>query len=63
MLVAHSYSPLTIYELRFGKLREQESNQQRIQRFSEMFAIPDVEVKILMAASDDNIDLYGRIPE
>lgn len=63
VLFAHSYSPFTVYDIRFGKNDERESNQQRVKRLAALYAIPEVEVKLLIAADDDHIDCYGRIPE
>ena len=60
ILFAHSYSTKTIFDIRFSKLSTHESNQQRIQRLAKIYGLPEVEIKLLMVADDEAIDLYGR---
>ena len=60
ILLAHSYSTKTIFDIRFSGLLVHESNQQRVQRLVKIYGLPEVEIKLLMVADDEAIDLYGR---
>jgi hypothetical protein len=63
VLLAHSYSPYTIMDIRCCPLESRESNQQRVKRLAHKYALPEVEIKLLMAADDDVLDGYGRMLE
>lgn len=63
MIVAHSHSALTVFELRYGPVLKHETNQQRVKRFAHTYGLSDTEVKLIMAADDELIDSYGRIVE
>lgn len=64
ILVAHSYSCLTVFDIRYGGLSDQqESNQQRIRRLADKYWLSEIEVRILANASEEAIDSRGRIHE
>ena len=54
----HSYSRLTVYEIRYSKPEKKESNQQHVERLSRMYGLTALQVRILITTP--NLDLFGR---
>jgi len=61
-LAPHSFSILTVIDIRFSALASKhESNQHRITRLAQKYDLPEVEIKLLIAADTDHIDSFGRM--
>ena len=58
-----SYSPVTVFQIRYSDPHPAETNAAHVARLAEAFALSVQDVRIIMAAGDDHIDLYGRIAE
>ena len=55
----HSYSRLTIYEIRYGTPAKHESNQQHVERLMRTYGLSALEVRILIETP--TLDLFGRV--
>ncbi len=58
-----SFSPVTIFEMRFGACRKDESNGGRLRRLAIMYGLDDAQVKLLVGVGDEYIDTVGRVRE
>ena len=56
--VPHSYSRHSVYEIRYGKPAERESNQQHLARLASIYALTPVQIKLLIELP--KVDLFGR---
>lgn len=62
-LPRQSFSALTIYEIRYGRPRKAESNQDRVTRLCATYGLDVGTMRLLIGVGDDYIDLIGRIRE
>jgi hypothetical protein len=63
LLMLPSYSMLTVFEIRYSTATGAESNQKLVTRLANKYALSEIDVRVMMAASDDYIDAFGRIKE
>ena len=56
--VPHSYSRHSVYEIRYGKPGERESNQQYVARLANIYGLTPVQIKLLIQLP--TVDLFGR---
>ena len=56
--VPHSYSRHSVYEIRYGKPAERESNQQHLARLAAIYGLTIVQVKLIITLP--KVDLFGR---
>ncbi len=56
-----TFSPLTIFEIRFGDPRPHEDRASRFQRLCQTYALEPIQLRLLMNVGDDAIDAFGRI--
>lgn len=61
MIVPHSYSRHTIYEIRYGEPDKAESNQQHFERLMRTYGLTAIELRILIETP--TLDLFGRLVE
>ena len=54
----HSYSRLTVYDIRYSTPAKKESNQQHLERLSRTYGLTALQVRILITTP--NLDLFGR---
>lgn len=59
--VDHSYSPATVFDIRYSGVSTEESNQQRFARLMRKYGLSDLELRLLILAP--NVDAYGRVVE
>lgn len=63
MLLLSSYSPRTIADIRSARPYKPESNQDVVRRLAYKYGLPELEIRVLIAADDNRIDHVGRIRE
>ncbi len=56
-----SFSPLTVFEMRFGASRPGESNGDRLRRLARTYGLDDAQVRLLVGVADEYIDTVGRV--
>lgn len=63
LLARPSFSPCTVFQIRFAHQLKKESQAQMIQRLARIYGLSEMEIKLLIAASNEHVDCFGRYIE
>lgn len=55
-----SYSPQTVFQIRYESPHAGESTTCMVRRLARIFGVPEAEIRWLIAVDDDGLDVFGR---